>query len=209
MALTKLMQWYNVNPEQTMAIGDSNNDLTAFKTAGASVAIKSRSSALLAQATHKINFKKDAVAHAIDSYVISSKKGDITLIASDLDGTLLQSSTKDIVESTKLSIQKAVDEKGMIFVISTGRAVDDCLVVLKNLEIKDQSKLYVIGVNGGCIYHVAKRKIIYINYLPSPLASQVYGNFLRIANDVNRKGEMSCQLFALGDAKLNHPQPLY
>jgi hydroxymethylpyrimidine pyrophosphatase-like HAD family hydrolase len=190
-------------------MGDSNNDTAAFEIAGSSVAVKSRSSTLRELSTHRIDFKKDAVAHAIDSYVIASSDENIALIATDLDGTLLQPSTKDIVGPTKLSAQKAVDEKGLFFVICTGRAVDDCLVVLKNLEIKDQSKLFVIGVNGGCIYHVAKREIIYVNYLSSTLASQIYENFIKIANDANRQGEMACQLFALGNTDLTMPQPLY
>ena len=70
----------------------------------------------------------------------------IKLIASDMDGTLLNSDHK--IPKENIELIKFAQKNGIQFVVATGRAYDEALPALNNENIKCD----VISFNGGIIY---------------------------------------------------------
>ena len=83
----------------------------------------------------------------------------IKLIASDMDGTLLNSDHK--IPKENIELIKFVQKNGIQFVVATGRAYYEALPALNDESIKCD----VISFNGGIIYdkngNEIKRFILY------------------------------------------------
>lgn len=73
----------------------------------------------------------------------------VTLIAVDLDGTLLDTQ-KNVSAETRDVINK-LKEYGILFGIVTGRPVESTLILCRKWGI-EQSISFICGVNGGTIY---------------------------------------------------------
>ena len=79
------------------------------------------------------------------------------LIASDLDGTLLNS-YGEVTENTKKTINK-IQNQGIEFIIASGRPIDSIKTIAKSIN----SNNYFIAGNGAIIYDIQKQKTIYEN----------------------------------------------
>jgi len=84
---------------------------------------------------------------------------NIKLVASDLDGTLLNKE-KEITPRLFAALEK-LDELGILFVPSTGRPFGTVPQAIKELPFLK----YVITSNGAAIYDAAEQKNIIENYL--------------------------------------------
>lgn len=81
------------------------------------------------------------------------KNKPVTLVISDLDGTLLDSN-KNVSERTKKAIQ-ALKQRGILFGIASGRPVESGIVLSKNWGL-DKDISFLIGMNGGVLYDVRR-----------------------------------------------------
>ena len=106
-----------IHHDSIAAIGDSNNDLPAFEIAKLKIAVKTKSKVLKENATYYLNYKKNAVADAIDKHILTPMDSTIQLVASDLDGTLLRNGSKEIDLDTKSAIHDLVDKYNRVFVV--------------------------------------------------------------------------------------------
>lgn len=77
----------------------------------------------------------------------------ITLIATDLDGTLLNSQKK-VTELNRKAISKLKDH-GILFGIASGRPVETVRAMLKEWQIED-SVSFILGMNGGVMYDLSQ-----------------------------------------------------
>ncbi|GMO14133.1 MAG: Cof-type HAD-IIB family hydrolase [Mycoplasmoidaceae bacterium] len=94
------------------------------------------------------------------------------IIISDLDGTLL-AKDKTISLGTKKAIAEAT-KKGVLFAIASGRAVDECLVIVNALGLKSLKNVFIIANNGAVIYDVEKKRVISNSFIPSTLSIQIF-----------------------------------
>ncbi|GMO15077.1 MAG: Cof-type HAD-IIB family hydrolase [Mycoplasmoidaceae bacterium] len=94
------------------------------------------------------------------------------IIISDLDGTLL-TKDKTIYSGTKKAIAEAT-KKGVLFAIASGRAIDECLVVIKALGLKSFKNIFIIANNGAAIYDVENKRIIGNSFIPNSLSTQIF-----------------------------------
>ena len=72
------------------------------------------------------------------------------LICCDLDGTLLNEKD-EVSEKNKEMIQRC-RKQGMQFAIVSGRPVEGILQLIKQWQMEEMVD-YVIGMNGGVVYH--------------------------------------------------------
>jgi hydroxymethylpyrimidine pyrophosphatase-like HAD family hydrolase len=204
-AIQHIAKKENISYDEIVAIGDSNNDLSAFDVAKLKIAVKSKSKKLIDTANYYLPYKKNAVADAIDKYIISDDS--ITLIASDLDGTLLSNADKNVVPEAKQAILQAVNDKHLKFSISTGRGIDDGIKVLQDIGFKQFHNLFVVATNGSSIYDLEKDEYLYIQYLDEKDVENIYNDILSIAKDKYRKGEIGIQIFVKDDDHLINAKP--
>lgn len=77
----------------------------------------------------------------------------VTLVATDLDGTLL-TGKKKVTEKTRNAIQQ-LKNRGIIFGIASGRPVESTLLLSKDWGL-DEDVSFLIGMNGGTIYDIRR-----------------------------------------------------
>ena len=90
------------------------------------------------------------------------------LIATDMDGTLLNSSA-EVSKRTKQAVQKALDA-GVLFVIATGRALPG-MGMIADLHNEDMP---LIILNGASVVMARSRKVLFKKYLDISLAKEAY-----------------------------------
>jgi hydroxymethylpyrimidine pyrophosphatase-like HAD family hydrolase len=185
----------NIKSNSIAAIGDSNNDLPAFEAAALKLAVKTNSHELKQKATYYLDYKKNAVANAINKYILTKSSNEIQLVASDLDGTLLKNVTKAIDPFTKKMVHNLVDKQNKIFVVCTGRSVDDTLVVADYFKVKNVKNLFAISVNGGCIYDVANKRYIYEKVMEEKSARRIMDIFYKFQQDKTRQKQIALEAF--------------
>lgn len=78
----------------------------------------------------------------------------ITLIATDLDGTFLNSK-KQVTSLNKEAVSK-LKQYGILFGIASGRPVETVRAMLKEWQIED-SVSFIMGMNGGVLYDLRQR----------------------------------------------------
>lgn len=93
------------------------------------------------------------------------------LICLDLDGTLINSNGEIDLE-TNLALKKA-HEQGAKIVIATGRPFLGALRVFNQFLFKEKNA-YMICFNGGIIYSLENKKIIYQKTIPCSLCKELY-----------------------------------
>jgi hydroxymethylpyrimidine pyrophosphatase-like HAD family hydrolase len=184
-----------IDHDAIAAIGDSNNDVPAFDAANLKIAVKTESNILKEKATYYLDYKKNAVADAINKYIVNQSNDPIQLVASDLDGTLLRNVTKKIDLITKNAISQLVDQYNKIFVICTGRSIDDTLIVADYFNVKNRQNLFAICVNGGCIYDVANKRYIYEKVMEPKLAQQFINFYHQFQKDKSRQKQIALEAF--------------
>ena len=89
------------------------------------------------------------------------------IVASDLDGTLLNNNSK-LSEENKAAIAE-LDKKGVFFVPSTGRTYSELLP-----ELKDNEHIRFIMYTNGSVIHDKLTGEHITNYMDSSLAAEVY-----------------------------------
>lgn len=67
-AIKFICKKYNIEPINTMAIGDSFNDVSAFKLVGLAIGVKPRNKMLYQYCNQIVSYKRSAVAFAINRY---------------------------------------------------------------------------------------------------------------------------------------------
>lgn len=79
----------------------------------------------------------------------------ITMIATDVDGTLL-TNDKTVTEKTQKAL-KELKNRGILLGIASGRSVESSLQFLQEWGI-EQDVSFLIGMNGSTIYNVRQKK---------------------------------------------------
>lgn len=184
-----------IKQQDIAAIGDSNNDLPSFIVANLKIAVKTKSDILKSKATYYLDYKKNAVAHAINKYILDNQVNEIKLVASDLDGTLLKNGSKEIDLATKNTVHELVDKYHKYFVVCTGRSIDDTLIVANYFQVKNRKNLFAICVNGGCIYDVANQRYLFEKVMEPDLAKQVINIFHHFENNKTREKQIAIEAF--------------
>lgn len=88
----------------------------------------------------------------------------------DLDGTLLND-RKEITAGNKAAIRKAL-EAGHKVVITTGRPLGSAIIQAEKLELTAPG-CFVISYNGGVVYDMGERKVIFQQTLPLEMMRKV------------------------------------
>ena len=78
----------------------------------------------------------------------------VTLIATDLDGTFLNSK-KQVSDLNRKAVSK-LKNHGILFGIASGRPVETVRAMLKKWKIED-SVSFIMGMNGGVVYDLRQR----------------------------------------------------
>ena len=81
-------------------------------------------------------------------------KNTVTLVATDLDGTFLNSQ-KEVSDLNRKAIS-ALKHQGILFGIASGRPVETVHAMLEQWKIAD-SVSFIMGMNGGVIYDIRRR----------------------------------------------------
>ena len=93
------------------------------------------------------------------------------LFLTDLDGTLLNSQ-KEISGQTRQLLERVLDE-GHYVSISTGRALASAKIQAARLGLNGEN-CFIISFNGGQIYDITNRKIIFSRTIPMPLIRRCF-----------------------------------
>ena len=100
------------------------------------------------------------------------KNHNIKLVFSDLDETLLLSN-QHVPNNNIEAIQKA-REKGVKFIITTGRAFEMIQVILEEIKLKNLPNEYSICYNGGLIIENKDNKILNFKGIPFDVANRIF-----------------------------------
>ncbi|WP_281521611.1 HAD family hydrolase [Dubosiella newyorkensis] len=79
----------------------------------------------------------------------------VTLVASDLDGTLLNSQKK-VTPETREAL-KQLKNHGILFGIASGRPIESGIILVKDWGLEDDIS-FLIGMNGGVIYDMRTKE---------------------------------------------------
>ena len=100
-----------------------------------------------------------------------SKKVNYKLIFSDLDQTLI---VKNHIPTFNLEAIKKAKEKGVKFIISTGRNYDYMCHLLKELETENLENEYTICNSGSTIYENKNKNLIYFKGIDNETLNLVF-----------------------------------
>lgn len=95
----------------------------------------------------------------------------IKVLAFDLDGTIVNSK-KEVTKKTREKISELC-ENGIIPVIASGRPLNGILKVANELDMCRYGG-YIIAFNGGMIFDIASREVIYEKKIDVNLFDQIY-----------------------------------
>ena len=100
-----------------------------------------------------------------------SKKVNYKLIFSDLDQTLI---VKNHIPTFNLEAIKKAKEKGVKFIISTGRNYDYMCHLLKELETENLENEYTICNSGSTIYENKNKNLIYFKGIDNETLNLIF-----------------------------------
>jgi hydroxymethylpyrimidine pyrophosphatase-like HAD family hydrolase len=144
------------------------------------------------------------VTAAINKYV-KDEALQISLVASDLDGTLFDKNTT-IIPSTLHLIERFINEKNGFFAIASGRNLADVLLVLDEIETNKTDNLFAITCNGAAVYDIANKKCIFSKTIDSPVVKEIIDLF---NNMFANKQEKFLEVFAhYEESMIFNRQPL-
>ena len=95
------------------------------------------------------------------------------MIACDLDETLLQTWDKKVSQKNREAIQKAA-ERGVRFVVTTGRGYETVDGTLEEIGLKDKAGQYVISFNGGAITENAGHRLMHFEGISFARAEELF-----------------------------------
>jgi Cof subfamily protein (haloacid dehalogenase superfamily) len=108
-------------------------------------------------------------------------QGEIKLVATDLDGTLL-SAEMDITEENRRALVRCID-RGIHVVVATGRSRSSVPQVVRDIEGIE----YLICANGAKIYDNRTNEQLYARYLSREAMESVW--------EVIATGDIMCEVF--------------
>ena len=107
----------------------------------------------------------------LKNYKTTNPSGNLPgLLSFDMDGTLLNDN-KEITPATRLALEETL-AKGYAFTISTGRPLTSILRLIDGLDLRKYKPL-ISAFNGGCIYDLDRKEMIYRNVLDSGVAAEI------------------------------------
>ncbi len=98
----------------------------------------------------------------------------VTLVATDLDGTLLNSEKK-VTEKNKEAIRR-LKEHGILFGVVSGRPVESGMILCKGWGLED-SISFLIGMNGGVLYDTRRKEKETYSVMPGHLIWDVIEHY--------------------------------
>lgn len=178
---------YNINKSEIVSMGDSFNDLSAFKNSAMSIGINPSNSNLLEHCDAIIKHKTRGVAEAINTYVLKDVD-NITykLIYSDLDGTLIDGRTKLFSNEAKFALQQCTNHLIPI-AIASGRGIYDGMSIVKSMELNPKNNIYIIGNNGATIYDIYTKQYISQSPIDNNDAKRIFEILKQFTKDVDGK----------------------
>jgi Cof subfamily protein (haloacid dehalogenase superfamily) len=102
------------------------------------------------------------------------EKKQITLVATDLDGTFLNSEKK-VTDLNREAIHR-LKEKGILFGIASGRPIDTIRPMIADWQI-EKSVSFIVGMNGGVLYDARRREKEEYHLIPGAACLKVYHFF--------------------------------
>lgn len=101
-------------------------------------------------------------------------KNNISMVITDMDGTLLNS--KGEISKENLSVIKKIKENNIKFAIATGRGREPLCNFLDEYNILDKVD-YIIGMNGVNFYDIKSDESYDFDYLDEDIISDIYNYF--------------------------------
>jgi Cof subfamily protein (haloacid dehalogenase superfamily) len=98
----------------------------------------------------------------------------ITLVATDLDGTLLNS-RKNVTPRTKIAI-KELKKHGILFGIASGRPVESGEILCQDWGLENDIS-FLIGMNGGVIYDLRTKEKDAFHLMDGKLVKEIIHHF--------------------------------
>lgn len=173
-AISYFAKKYKIANSEIVSMGDSFNDLSAFKTSALSIGISPKNPNLLEHCDEVVDHKSKGVSEAIKNYLIKDLSDcKYQLIFTDLDGTLLDNKTKAYSNKTKVALQQCTNHLIPI-AIASGRGIYDVICIIKSMELNLKTNIYIIGNNGATIFDVFTNKYISQTPLADKDARQIF-----------------------------------
>lgn len=104
---------------------------------------------------------------------------EVTLVITDLDGTMLDSH-KNVSDATRKAIRD-LKNKGILFGIASGRPVESGLILAEKWGIGD-SISFLVGMNGGAMYDTRQKQKYEFANMDGELLLEII-NFIRKGED--------------------------
>lgn len=98
----------------------------------------------------------------------------ITLVATDLDGTLL-TNEKKVDEETRKAL-KQLKNHGILFGIASGRPVESGQILVKDWGLEDDIS-FLIGMNGGVIYDMRTKEKEQFHLMDGQLIQEIMDHY--------------------------------
>ncbi len=194
-----LKKEFKVNKKDIAFMGDSFNDVPGFQQVRNSFAIKPKNKDVIQYAAHYIDHKRNAVADVINQYILNDAN-DIKLVATDLDGTLLENYTKEVSKLAANKVSECVDKKNIYFSIATGRNVDDITMIINKIGIRNKNRCFAIANNGSVIYEFKSGNYLYKETIPYELSKLVFTHIKKL-NESNKYGHVGCYVHRILDVE--------
>ena len=178
---------YNISKNEIVSIGDSFNDLSAFKNSALSIGINPKNPNFLEHCDAVINHKSKGVREAIDDFLIKDVDNEtFKLIFTDLDGTLIDNRTKLFSNSTKIALQQCTNHLIPI-AIASGRSIHDGIRIVESMELNPKTNIYIIGNNGATIFDIFTQKYISQSPIDDADARKIFDILVQYANKAEGK----------------------
>lgn len=112
---------------------------------------------------------------------LMEKEKNRKILFTDLDGTLLNDK-KELSKGNQAALQE-LRKQGHIISISTGRALPSAILQAKRLGLMEEN-CYIICFNGGQIYDIGRRELIYQKSLPLELVRSLFDEARKFGIDI-------------------------
>ncbi|MCQ3907780.1 MAG: HAD-IIB family hydrolase [Mycoplasmoidaceae bacterium] len=178
---------YNISKNEIVSIGDSFNDLSAFRNSALSIGIHPKNPNFLEHCDAVINHKSNGVRQAIEDYLIKDVDNEtFKLIFTDLDGTLIDNKTKLFSNATKIALQQCTNHLIPI-AIASGRSIHDGIRIVESMELNPKTNIYIIGNNGATIFDIFTQKYISQSPIDEVDAKKIFNILVDYAKKANGK----------------------
>lgn len=112
----------------------------------------------------------------------NEKMKPVTLVITDLDGTLLDSD-KNVSEENRKAIEQ-LKQHGILFGIASGRPVESGIFLSEKWGLKD-SISFLVGMNGGAIYDMRRKEKENFSRMDGEMILDIIHHFDDLAEPLN------------------------